>query len=209
MSGHRLDLNVTDDYLTAEWSCLEPETAPCRLHHLPEHVWECESWSLCPCGTDGVVAPDEVGHPTGQHDRRGHPLVPGRCNIVEWLENESWEESHRRGTQEVRSGPVEVEWDGDTYYWWFTDPAAGTPSTEYAIEALIVVREGADVDATWEPWGGPFTSLDDELCRHRIAWLAERKEHAHSDRPQAPMRVLDYRVLTRTVTTSQWTEVPV
>ena len=79
--------------------------------------------------------------------------------------------------------------------------------TEYMIEALIVHRDDPEHKATWEPWGHPrrLDSLDGELAQHRLAFLADRKIAAHSDEPQPPMRILDYRILQRTISTSPWT----
>jgi hypothetical protein len=74
--------------------------------------------------------------------------------------------------------------------------------TEFAIQALLIERGEDDAHATWEHWMGPVG--EGSLLRTRLAWLAERKAHAHSGRPQAEVRVLDYRLLRRTVVTTDW-----
>lgn len=80
---------------------------------------------------------------------------------------------------------------------------------EYMVQALLVGRDEPESEASWHDWGHPRTSdeIDGELFQRRLQFLQDKKELAHSDRPQAPTRVLDYRVMRRTVTKSPWVEV--
>lgn len=79
-----------------------------------------------------------------------------------------------------------------------------TVKTEYMIEALIVPRGKPEDEATWEQWAGPVDDVDDELFSKRLVFARERVELARSDLPQAPMRMLDFRVLVREIVTTPW-----
>jgi hypothetical protein len=84
-----------------------------------------------------------------------------------------------------------------------------TERTEYQMEALLVGLGEPDTAAQWTSWGGVFASLDDLLTQSRMTFLHERKEQAHSGGPQAETRVLDYRLLKRTVVTTEWEKVEI
>ena len=82
-----------------------------------------------------------------------------------------------------------------------------TERTEYMLEALVVMRDRPDSDATWDSWGGPYDSLKDPRVTDRLAFLRKKKALAHSGEPQPELRILDYRVLRREVVTTEWEEV--
>ena len=82
-----------------------------------------------------------------------------------------------------------------------------TERTEFLLEGLLVSVYEPDSAARWERWGGPFACLEDSLAVSRLAFLREKKAYAHSGEPQPEIRILDYRILKRTVTTTEWEEV--
>ena len=82
-----------------------------------------------------------------------------------------------------------------------------TKREEFLLEGLLVSVYEQDSAARWERWGGPFSSLEDSLAVSRLAFLREKKAHAHSGEPQPELRILDYRVLRREVVTTEWEEV--
>jgi hypothetical protein len=82
-----------------------------------------------------------------------------------------------------------------------------TERTEYMIEALIGQR-GDESGAIWEPWSVPFSDTDDPFFQSRLDFVRKVTVPVGSD-SDAPYRIYNYRVLKRTITTTEWEEVEI
>lgn len=92
-SCHEIILTIDGYGVDVHWTCSATEGAWCRLT-CPE---QCEEWFE-----------DHV-----------HALVDaGECVVLPWLENNAaWDETYSGPPQQVRCGPIFVEWDNPGYRW--------------------------------------------------------------------------------------------
>jgi hypothetical protein len=94
----------------------------CHLMEVTIDGGFCESWSECDWASNDqghAMCPDFEHHNLGRHCTYGHPLrVVDYCNALVWIDNQSVEDSCVGGwPSEFKDGPVDIEWDGDTYVW--------------------------------------------------------------------------------------------
>lgn len=113
---HRVQFELTDDYLTGDIICDAPGDAFCRVH-CPHN---CEQWSNSrthPCG------PDDAPHTL-------EPLHDGeRCLVAEFIEAQGVLDSHTGGPEPVMPDAViEVEWD-DGYLWRYASKSEDSSPT--------------------------------------------------------------------------------
>jgi hypothetical protein len=103
---HSMRLTIEVGSVVADWTCIADEGAACRMT-CPEG---CETWD---------------------DDHWPHRLVDkGECNAVEWLDNDAWDETYGGDPEHLRSGPVEVWWNGDGYSWRYPQAAQAVRSPE-------------------------------------------------------------------------------
>ncbi len=123
MSDHRVEWTHDRDTIVGRIVCTadaDQGAAPCR--------WTCSAAS-CQDGWSGQAEKDGDGwfHEYDEIDGEvvRHPLRLESCNLVEYIDSSGGiEESYGGGPTEVRSGPVEVLWNGDYYEWWYYHVAA-------------------------------------------------------------------------------------
>ncbi len=112
MSDHKVLWHHDMDTIVGEIICTaDPESgALCRL--------DCEN----PACFEGAVGPVERVDGQWVHaygDDELHPLKKtGYCNFREWMDcSSSIIESYGGPETEVRSGPIDVTWNGDNFEW--------------------------------------------------------------------------------------------
>lgn len=126
MSGHSVTWNHSGcehehDDCTPEprFECLvpvpDPLTVCCRVG-----CEECETYSDC----DACVPGDtEEGHPEAPHCDRGHPLRSYlECQALLFLTDDPSSIEYADG--DYHDGPIEVEWDGEYYTWFYPEAAS-------------------------------------------------------------------------------------
>lgn len=96
---HTIEWYIDRDSVYGAVTCTAVEGAPCRMS-CPHG---CPTW---PCG----------------HDLTDQ----GDCNAVEWFDNCGVIDSYGGDRRPLRSGPVEVVWNGDAWVW--TYPPADVSS---------------------------------------------------------------------------------
>jgi hypothetical protein len=102
VSTHRVQWEICDDMVTGVLICEAPEGDICRLACAEE--CGAEAWPCFTYNDDGSER---------EHDMKGG----GHCNAVLFIEQDSLEVSHGHGSEPLRSGPVNVWFDGDSYLW--------------------------------------------------------------------------------------------
>lgn len=108
---HHLDVTLDGcGNITAKLSCTAPVGAPCRL------------WC------------DEGCESAGQDHAEVHELRDQGycCRTVGWFDDSPLER-YDGGIEPLRSGPVILTWDGDTYNWSYDVSACGVTETEVNV----------------------------------------------------------------------------
>lgn len=99
--GHRIEWTVSHDFVRGELTCVADVGGFCRLSCAEEcgaESWPCVSW-------------DDDGP-------REHAMVDcGHCHALLFMEDLNAEESYDGPSRVAVSGPVLIEWTGDTYVW--------------------------------------------------------------------------------------------
>jgi len=119
MTDHRVDWTHVCDLIRGRITCTaDPERGALCRFTCPEAGCE-EGW-VGPAEKDGdgwfhdYVDPYAVDIKATGHQLR----LETWCNITEWIDNSSGvEESYAGPNGEVRSGPIDVRWNGDDYEW--------------------------------------------------------------------------------------------
>lgn len=108
MADHKVLWHHDMDTIVGEIICTaDPESgAPCRFY--------CAD-SACEQGWLGPAAKDDDGW-FHDHDIP-HQLILIPCHFREWINDSSVAERYGGPETEVRSGPIDVTWNGDNFEW--------------------------------------------------------------------------------------------
>lgn len=105
VSDHFIHVYFDDrGWLTVEWKCEADATADCRNFCDRTECQEC--------------CQDYEAHRPSWVSTADPATGTGYCNQILWLENGgTFDEMYNGPSTDVRSGPIELDWDGHCYRW--------------------------------------------------------------------------------------------
>lgn len=106
MADHSLHLLIsTGGYFSCVWMCEAGPEADCRNH----------------CPDDHCISREDGCEDYDLHRPRWVANDRDECWVLPWLENSDWVETYSGPNTEVRSGPIELTWDGDQWTWRYAE----------------------------------------------------------------------------------------